>query len=99
MRPTIPLYRLGPRRAYQRPVNRKRWLVVWTQINRFNRVVRQLPKWGRAKTCVTQNQRGAVRRGKEKANADAKSGCGARYRMLNVLDEFTHECLAIRVAR
>jgi len=22
-----------------------------------------------------------------------------RYRMLNVLDEFTHECLAIRVAR
>ena len=24
---------------------------------------------------------------------------GRRYRMLNVLDEFTHECLAIRVAR
>jgi hypothetical protein len=23
----------------------------------------------------------------------------AGYRMLNVLDEFTHECLAIRVAR
>src|SRR5262245_46637626 len=24
---------------------------------------------------------------------------GRKYRMLNVLDEFTHECLAIRVAR
>src|SRR5262249_35777936 len=24
---------------------------------------------------------------------------GRRYRMLNVIDEFTHECLAIRVAR
>jgi hypothetical protein len=24
---------------------------------------------------------------------------GCKYRMLNVLDEFTHECLAIRVAR
>jgi hypothetical protein len=24
---------------------------------------------------------------------------GRRYRMLNVLDEFSHECLAIRVAR
>src|SRR5512143_2297042 len=24
---------------------------------------------------------------------------GRRFRMLNVLDEFTHECLAIRVAR
>ena len=24
---------------------------------------------------------------------------GRRYRMLNVLDEFTHECLALRVAR
>jgi transposase InsO family protein len=24
---------------------------------------------------------------------------GCRYRMLNVIDEFTHECLAIRVAR
>src|SRR5262249_40497010 len=24
---------------------------------------------------------------------------GRRYRMLNVLDEFTHECLAIRIAR
>jgi putative transposase len=23
---------------------------------------------------------------------------GRKYRMLNVLDEFTHECLAIRVA-
>jgi len=24
---------------------------------------------------------------------------GRKYRMLNVIDEFTHECLAIRVAR
>jgi hypothetical protein len=24
---------------------------------------------------------------------------GRKYRMLNVLDEFSHECLAIRVAR
>jgi putative transposase len=30
---------------------------------------------------------------------EARTHDGRRYRMLNVLDEFTHECLAIRVAR
>ena len=42
-----------------------------------------------------------------RAGADGASGMlvedrtydGRRYRMLNVIDEFTHECLAIRVAR
>jgi hypothetical protein len=31
--------------------------------------------------------------------AEDRTHDGGRYRMLNVLDEFTHECLAIRIAR
>ena len=33
------------------------------------------------------------------ARASGAPPDGRKYRMLNVLDEFSHECLAIRVAR
>jgi hypothetical protein len=43
--------------------------------------------------------RGEFPPGAENGGRHSGGHDGRKYRMLNVLDEFTHECLAIRLAR
>src|ERR687897_861851 len=50
-----------------------------------------------SRTAPIARRQRAIRRNAPRADGPRRDG--RKYRMLNVIDEFTHECLAIRVAR
>jgi putative transposase len=82
------------------PVNRKRVERIWRQEGL--KVPQKQPKRGR----LWLNDGSCIRLRPEHANhvwsydfVEGRTHDGRRYRMLNIIDEFTRECLAIRVSR
>ena len=81
-------------------VNNKRVERIWRREDL--KVPAKQPKLGR----LWLNDGSCVRLRPERANhvwsyyfVEDRTHNGRKFRMLNVIDEFTHECLAIRVAR